>query len=100
MITIDQVIASKIGSWYIAEWPLGNAILCVIALIITSILCGLIGFERERRGKTAGLRTHLLVGLGSLFLNFISDKIMPAMQNLKITLTTIFKSPAKQAEEY
>lgn len=50
--------------------------------------------------KGIGGLKGVLIGLGSLFLNYISDKIMPAMQNLKITLTTIFKSPAKQAEEY
>lgn len=86
MITIDQVIASKIGSWYIAEWPLGNAILCVIALIITSILCGLIGFERERRGKTAGLRTHLLVGLGSCIIMIISIYGFPTIVIGDVTL--------------
>ena len=34
---------------------------------VTAILCGLIGFEREMRhkGAGAGLRTHILVGLGS-----------------------------------
>ena len=34
---------------------------------VTALLCGLIGFERELRhkGAGAGLRTHILVGLGS-----------------------------------
>ena len=34
-------------------------------LLIVSLLAGLVGFERERHGRAAGLRTHLLVGVGS-----------------------------------
>lgn len=36
-----------------------------LKLVLASILGGLIGFERERRGKPAGLRTHMLVSLAS-----------------------------------
>lgn len=51
MITIDQIIAEKIGELYINEWPIGNLILCISALILSLILCGAIGFERERKGE-------------------------------------------------
>ncbi|EMD98788.1 MULTISPECIES: MgtC/SapB family protein [Stutzerimonas stutzeri subgroup] len=34
-------------------------------LLIASILGGLLGYERERRHKAAGLRTHMLVALGA-----------------------------------
>lgn len=34
-------------------------------IVLTVLLCGLIGFEREIRHKDAGLRTHILVGVGS-----------------------------------
>ncbi len=72
MSTLDQVLAEKIGSWYIGEWPIGNLVLCLIAIVLSVILCGAIGFEREKRGRTAGLRTHLLVGLGSCIIMIIS----------------------------
>jgi putative Mg2+ transporter-C (MgtC) family protein len=36
-----------------------------IRLAGAMILCGLIGFERERRDRPAGLRTHMLVGLAA-----------------------------------
>ena len=72
MITIDQIIAEKLGELYFNEWPIGNFILCVIALILSLILCGAIGFERERKGSNAGLRTHLLVGVGSCVIMIIS----------------------------
>ena len=34
-------------------------------LLLTALLSGLIGYEREWHGRAAGLRTHLLVGVGS-----------------------------------
>lgn len=72
MITIDQVLADKLAKWYVGEWPVGNLILCVIALLLSVVLCGSIGIERERRGRSAGLRTHLLVGVGSCMIMIIS----------------------------
>ncbi|HQN65343.1 MAG TPA: MgtC/SapB family protein [Methylophilus sp.] len=37
----------------------------VLRLITASILGGLLGYEREIKGKSAGLRTHMLVALGA-----------------------------------
>jgi putative Mg2+ transporter-C (MgtC) family protein len=37
----------------------------VIRLLLAALLGGLLGFQRERVGKAAGLRTHMLVSLGS-----------------------------------
>src|SRR3990167_3247240 len=45
------------------------------ALLIAAVLGGLIGFERERSGKVAGLRTHSLVSLGAALLSLISIRI-------------------------
>ncbi|WP_141731762.1 MgtC/SapB family protein [Oligoflexus tunisiensis] len=39
----------------------------VIRLLVGAVLGGLIGYEREWRGKDAGLRTHMLVCLGTAF---------------------------------
>ena len=36
-----------------------------LRLLIAAILGGLLGFERESIGKSAGLRTHMLVALGA-----------------------------------
>ncbi len=38
-----------------------------IRLLLGAALGGLIGYEREWRGKDAGLRTHMLVCLGTAF---------------------------------
>jgi len=34
-------------------------------LLLAALLGGLLGYERERGGKAAGLRTHMLVALGA-----------------------------------
>src|SRR3989338_6166803 len=44
----------------------------LIRLLIAAVLGGVIGLERERSHKVAGLRTHLLVSLGSALLALIS----------------------------
>jgi putative Mg2+ transporter-C (MgtC) family protein len=36
-----------------------------IRLLVAVILGGILGFERQRKGKAAGLRTHMLVALGT-----------------------------------
>lgn len=41
-------------------------------LLIAALLGGIVGFERERSGKVAGLRTHILVSLGASLASVIS----------------------------
>ena len=70
--TFDQKIAECLNNWNINGWPVGNLVLCAIALFLAVVLCGTIGIERERKGRSAGLRTHLLVGVGSCIIMIIS----------------------------
>jgi putative Mg2+ transporter-C (MgtC) family protein len=44
----------------------------VIRLIVSVFLSSLVGFERELRGRAAGLRTHILVGLSTCLLMLVS----------------------------
>lgn len=43
----------------------GQATRILVRLCMAVVLGGLIGYEREAAGKAAGLRTHMLVALGS-----------------------------------
>ena len=47
----------------------------MLKCIIILFLAGLIGYERERIHRPAGLRTHLLVGLGALIMSQASMNI-------------------------
>ena len=43
--------------------------------LMATLLCGLIGTERELRGKQAGLKTMIMIGLGSTLFTILSVKI-------------------------
>lgn len=36
-----------------------------VRLLLAALLGGILGFEREQKGKAAGVRTHMLVALGA-----------------------------------
>lgn len=42
---------------------------------MATLLCGLIGAEREFRGKQAGLKTMIMIGLGATLFTILSVKI-------------------------
>ncbi|MCF6154523.1 MAG: MgtC/SapB family protein [Candidatus Brocadia sp.] len=44
-------------------------------LLIAAVLGGIIGWERERRGRPAGLRTHILVCVGVTLMMVVSEHI-------------------------
>lgn len=37
----------------------------VLRLLVAAALGGLLGYERERQGKSAGVRTHMMVAIGA-----------------------------------
>ena len=45
----------------------------IIRVLVAALMGGLIGYERELRGKVAGIRTHLLVAVGSCLFMIISQ---------------------------
>jgi len=52
-------------------------------LLIAAILGGIIGWERHRRGRPAGLRTHLLVCIGVTLMMLVSEHIFVKYQGYK-----------------
>lgn len=47
----------------------------IIRIVLSSILGGLIGLERESLNKSAGFRTHILVCVGSALIMLVSQEI-------------------------
>ena len=47
----------------LTDWP--TLVKIAIRLAVAALAGALIGFEREKTGKAAGLRTHMLVTIGS-----------------------------------
>jgi len=52
-------------------------------LLIAAILGGFIGWEREKRGRPAGLRTHLLLCVGVTLMMLVSEHIFVNYQVYK-----------------
>lgn len=48
----------------------------ILNLLIAFVLGGIVGWLREKQGKTAGLRTHILVCVGSALFTLISADMM------------------------
>ncbi len=44
----------------------------IFRLLLSVVLSGLIGLERESHGREAGLRTHILVGIGATLIMLTS----------------------------
>lgn len=44
----------------------------ILRILLAAVLGGAIGFQRERTGKPAGLRTHMLICIGSTLFTLVS----------------------------
>lgn len=49
------------------------ALSVLVKLLCSALAGGLIGFEREKHGRPAGLRTHLLVAVGACLMMVVSE---------------------------
>ena len=53
-------------------------------IILTVVLCSVIGWERELRDKGAGLRTHILVGVGSALIVLTSFHVFDIYKDITV----------------
>lgn len=67
----------------------------VLRIFIAGVLGGLIGLEREFRGKAAGFRTHFLVALGSALFMVLS---MYGFEEVR-TMTNMSVDPSRVASQ-
>ncbi|MCA2984969.1 MgtC/SapB family protein [Gemmatimonas sp.] len=57
-----------------------------VRLLVAATLGGLLGYERELRGKSAGLRTHMLVATGSALFVMIPNQAGASIEDLSRVL--------------
>lgn len=61
-------VTAEIGQALANEFSLpdvGTTTVLVVRLLTAAVLGGMLGMERERKGRAAGLKTHILVSIGS-----------------------------------
>jgi putative Mg2+ transporter-C (MgtC) family protein len=76
--------------------PIDN--IFILQLLLTAVLSGLLGFEREWQKKPAGLRTHMLVGLSSTAIVFLGDKMLANFATRFIGAGTIIQNQRGEPE--
>ncbi|MCP4653032.1 MAG: MgtC/SapB family protein [Candidatus Omnitrophica bacterium] len=54
----------------------------IVRLSLAFVFGGVIGLEREKRGKHPGLRTHILVCVGSALIMLVSIYVFQAYQDI------------------
>lgn len=61
-------LSAQIGETLAREFALPNAsavTVITVRLLVAAALGGVLGLERERKGRAAGVKTHILVSIGS-----------------------------------
>jgi putative Mg2+ transporter-C (MgtC) family protein len=51
--------------------------IAVFQLLLAALLCFVIGIDRERRNRSAGLRTHMMAGMGACLFTIVSVGVFP-----------------------
>lgn len=59
-------------------------IVITLKIFLTVLLCGIIGAEREGRNKGAGIRTHILVGVGSALIVLTSFHVFDIYKDITV----------------
>ena len=76
-MSASETITSQIWQTLLQEFAdlpdVAQATRIILRLLIAAFLGGLLGWERESRGKSAGLRTHMLVAMGAAIFVTISQ---------------------------
>ena len=57
--------------------PLEEQLIMVLQVLFALALAGIIGYEREKYSKPAGLRTHMLLAIGCTTLTILSYNAFP-----------------------
>ena len=64
MNTLETILATLVGEFSDLN-DVAHTTRVTLRMALAMVLGGLLGWEREQQGKSAGVRTHMLVALGS-----------------------------------
>lgn len=78
-------------------WDWQQILFYISKLILAAVLGGFIGIEREMHGQAAGLRTYILVCVGSTLLMMLSLHMEEMYRHLPVTESVVRLDPARIA---
>jgi len=78
-----QQVGGAIASEFADVRDVAEMTRLVVRLSLAAVLGALLGFEREQKGKAAGVRTHMLVALGSAI--FMTIPLQIGVQPAELT---------------
>ncbi len=81
--------------WEILDWQ--HVIWDLVKLLLAAAVGGAIGFEREAHGQAAGLRTNILVCVGSCLMMMLSLEIEHLHRHLAVDQSVVRLDPARIA---
>jgi putative Mg2+ transporter-C (MgtC) family protein len=64
-VGVGQEIIDAIAAEFTDLGDVGTAATVCFRMVLAAALGGALGYERQSKGKSAGVRTHMLVGLGA-----------------------------------
>lgn len=68
---------------------LEQQVIITLQLVVTTILSMIIGMDRERHAKSAGLRTHMLTGFGSCLFTALSIHAFPEADTSRVAANIV-----------
>ncbi len=71
----------------------------LVKIILAGIAGGVIGLEREKHGRPAGLRTHLLVAIGAALMMIISESFFLKYGSLDAAVSPVRLDPSRVAAQ-
>lgn len=77
-----EIFTRTVASEFSDIPDLEHAIRVSVRLLLATFLGGVLGYEREYKGKAAGLRTHMLVSLGAALFVLVPLEAGMALEDL------------------
>jgi putative Mg2+ transporter-C (MgtC) family protein len=68
-------IVTALHSELFSNPDLGQLTRMTVRLLFAAVLGGLLGYERKKKGKSAGIKTHMLVAIGSALFVIIPQQV-------------------------
>ena len=83
--TILNTLAEEFSDLNVADFTR-----LLVRMLLAVVLAALIGYERETRGSTAGLRTHMILGLGVALIVVAAQQSGMAQEDVSRVIQGVF----------